>query len=145
MPGSYARTRLQRRAAKALTGRLSEKDGKRWITVSKYADTTFKYPAKMLAPDKPLVMPDRPPLALKINDKLSLQCTWVPPGKFFMGEPYYQCPHWQEAPPHMVTLTKGIYMAEHPITQEMFKTLVGESQQGESGQGARERHLRRNV
>ena len=70
-------------------------------------------------------MPDRPPLVLKINDKLSLKCIWVPPGKFLMGEPYYQCPHWQEAPPHMVTLTKGFYMAEHPVTQEMFEAVMG--------------------
>jgi formylglycine-generating enzyme required for sulfatase activity len=109
----------------SLTGAVTEKDGKRWITVSKYADTTFQYPAKMLAADKPLVMPDKAPLLLKINEKLSLKCIWVPPGKFFMGEPYYQCPHWQEAPPHMVTLTKGYYMAEHPITREMFAAVAG--------------------
>ncbi len=109
----------------ALTGVVTERDGKRWITVRKYSDTTLLYPAKMLAADKPLVMPDKPPLVLKINDNLSLRCIWVPPGKFFMGEPYYQCPHWQEAPPHMVTLTKGAYMAEHPITQEMFEAVVG--------------------
>jgi formylglycine-generating enzyme required for sulfatase activity len=109
----------------ALTGTVAERDGKRWITVSKYADATLQWPARMLAPDKPLVMPDRPALLLKINEKLSLRCIWVPPGKFFMGEPYYQCPHWQEDPPHMVTLTKGFYMAEHPITQEMFEAVVG--------------------
>ena len=109
----------------ALTGRIAEKDGKRWITVSKYADTTLHYPAKMLAADQPLVMPDKAPLLLKINDRLSLKCIWVPPGKFLMGEPYYQCPHWQEAPPHMVTLTKGFYLAEHPVTQEMFEAVVG--------------------
>ncbi len=109
----------------ALIGLIAEKDGKRWITVSKYMDTTLRYPAKMLAADKPSSMPDKVPLLLKINEKLALKCIWVPPGKFLMGEPYYQCPHWQEAPPHMVTLTKGFYMAEHPITQEMFAAAVG--------------------
>ena len=34
----------------ALTGTVSEKDGRRWITVGKAADTTLHYPAKMLAP-----------------------------------------------------------------------------------------------
>ena len=62
---------------------------------------------------------------------------WVPPGKFLMGEPYYQCPHWQEAPPHVVTLTKGFYMAEHPITQEMFEAVMG------SNPGRRKRPRRR--
>jgi hypothetical protein len=109
----------------ALTGAIVEKDGKRWITVGKYAESTLQYPAKMLAADKPLVTPDKAPLLLKISDKLSLKCIYVPPGKFFMGEPYYQCPHWQEAPPHMVTLTKGYYLAEHPVTQEMFEAAVG--------------------
>ena len=113
------------RQGTALAGTISEKDGKRWITVSKYADTTLQFPAKMLAADRPLVMPDKPPLLLKINEKLSLKCLWVPPGKFFMGEPYYQCPHWQEAPPHMVTLSKGFYLAEHPVTQEMFEAVTG--------------------
>ena len=116
---------LRRAAAHGPNRVIAERDGKRWITVRKYEDTTLKYPAKMLAADKPLVMPDKPPLVLKINDKLSLRCIWVPPGKFCMGEPYYQCPHWQEAPPHMVTLTQGFYMAEHPITQEMFEAAVG--------------------
>jgi len=110
----------------ALTGTVREQDGRRWISVGKYANTTLQYPGKMLAPDKPLVKSDRPPLVIKINDTLSLRCIWVPPGKFFMGEPYYQCPHWQEAPPHMVTLTEGFYMAEHAITREMFAAVMGD-------------------
>jgi formylglycine-generating enzyme required for sulfatase activity len=127
----YKKATYGARQHTSLTGTFSIRGGKRWITVSKFSDTTLQYPAKMLAPDKPFVMPDRSPLELKINDKLSLRCVWVPPGKFFMGEPYYQCPHWQEAPPHMVTLTKGFYMAEQPITEEMFAAAVG----GKTGAG----------
>jgi hypothetical protein len=121
----HAKATYGARQCTALTGTVEEKDGQRWLAVSKYADTTLQYPAKMLTPDKPLVMPDKPPLVVKIDHKLSLRCIWAPPGKFFMGEPYYQCPHWQEAPPHMVTLTRGFYMAEHPITQEMYEAVVG--------------------
>jgi len=122
----------KRPSIQALTGVVSEKDGKKTITVSKFKDVSyegknahFSYPAKMLAPDKPFVMPDKEPLLLKINDTLSLKCIYVPPGRFFMGEPYYEAPHWAEDPPHMVTLTKGYYMAECPISQEMFEAVTG--------------------
>ncbi len=113
------------RQVMAVTGVISEREGRKWITVSKCEPTQFRYPAKMLAPDKPFVMPDRPPLVLKISESLSLKCLRVPPGRFLMGEPYYMCPHWQEDPPHMVTLTRGFYLAEHPVTWEMYDAIMG--------------------
>ena len=114
------------RQAMALTGVLSERDGKKWITASTCVPATkFSFPAKMLAPDKPFVMPDKDPLTLKISDALSLKCVCVPAGKFLMGEPYYQCQHWQEDPPHLVTLTRPYYMAEHPVSQEIYEAVMG--------------------
>jgi len=113
------------RGVKAVTGVLSVRDGKNWITANKWEDARFPFPARMLAPDKPFVMPDKEPLLLKINDNLSLKCIRVPSGRFLMGEPYYQCPHWQEDPPHLVTLTKPYYLAEHPITQEIYEAVMG--------------------
>ena len=56
---------------------------------------------------------------------MSLKCLYVPAGKFLMGEPYWQCPHWQEDPPHLVTLTKPFYMAECPVTQELYEAVMG--------------------
>jgi len=72
-------------------------------------------------------MPEKEPLVLKISDTLSLKCLYVPAGRFLMGEPYYQCRHWQEDPPHMVTLTKPYYMAEHPVTQEIYEAVMGKN------------------
>ncbi len=113
------------RQVMAVTGVIRQRDGKKWITATKCKPTKFQYPARMLAADRPFVMPDREPFVLKISDRLLLTCIWVPPGRFLMGEPYYMCPHWQEDPPHMVTLTKGFYMAEHPVSWEMYDAVMG--------------------
>jgi hypothetical protein len=124
------------RQVRAVTGVIREEGGKRWITATKCEESRFQYPAVMLAPDKPMVMPDREPLLLKISGQLSLKYIYVPPGRFFMGEPYYMCPHWQEDPPHMVTLTKGYYMAECPVTWAMYEAVTGRSATDERGPGA---------
>jgi hypothetical protein len=113
------------RGVMALTGVVSEKNGRKWLTARKCEPAEFAFPAKMLSPDKPLVMPDKEPLVLKIDGSLSLVCIYVPAGRFLMGEPYYQCPHWQEDPPHTVTLTRPFYMSEIPISQEIYEAVIG--------------------
>jgi formylglycine-generating enzyme required for sulfatase activity len=84
------------------------------------------YPAKMLAPDKPLVKPEGAPITLAVNDKLSLQCVPIPAGRFLQGSPFYQW-RYQDEFPHEVVLTKSYYMSEIPITQEMFEAVIGKN------------------
>lgn len=111
----------------AITGTISQRDSKKWIDVTNIETKNVKipYPAKMLAPDKPMIMPENKPLNLKITDKLSLKCIKIPAGKFLCGAPFYECPRWQDEFPHMFTLTKPYYMAETLITQEMFEAVMG--------------------
>jgi formylglycine-generating enzyme required for sulfatase activity len=111
--------------ASAVTGVVTEKDGKKWITATRIEAATLKYPDKMLAADKPFVVPDKKPLLLKISDKLTLKCVYIPPGKFLMGTPVYMWPYFVEEYPHPVKLTKGFYMAEIPITQKMYEAVMG--------------------
>ena len=110
----------------ALTGVVMEKDGRKWIVVNKYRGLAkLRYPERMLAPDRPLAPAGREPLSLKIDEKLSLRCILLPPGKFFLGTPFYMVPRHLEEYPHLVTLSKPFYMSETPVTQEVYQAVMG--------------------
>ncbi len=117
--GRYGATPME------VSGAIVEKDGRRWIVPTGMQKTKINYPAKMLAPDKPLVMPGKEPLVLKINDKVSLKCVLLPAGRYLQGAPYYQRVRCACEDPHEVVLTKPFWMAETPVTQEIFESMMG--------------------
>jgi formylglycine-generating enzyme required for sulfatase activity len=112
-------------AASAVTGLVAERDGKRWLTAARIEATKLDFPARMLEADRPFVTPDRKPLSLKVSDTLTLGCVYIPPGTFLMGTPVYMWPYYQEEYPHLVTLTRPYYLAEIPVTQEMYEAVMG--------------------
>jgi formylglycine-generating enzyme required for sulfatase activity len=114
-------------AARAVTSTVVERSGKRWLTATRIEPTALRYPERMLAPDRPFVKKDRPPLTLRIDDRRTLSCVYIPPGRFLMGTPVYMWPYYQEEYPHMVTLTKPYYLAEIPVTQEQYDAVMGKN------------------
>ncbi len=50
---------------------------------------------------------------------------WIPPGSFLMGSPEDEPGRREnEGPPHRVTITKGYWMAETPVTQAQWRAVV---------------------
>jgi formylglycine-generating enzyme required for sulfatase activity len=108
----------------ALTGTISEQDGKRWIAITGYQPADVQYPERMLRADRPFAAQGKEPLLLKIDDKLTLKCIHLPAGRFLQGSPFYQR-RYQDEYPHEVVLTKPFFMSEIPVTQEIFEAVMG--------------------
>jgi hypothetical protein len=110
---------------RSLTGTISVKSNQVWFTCSSYTNASFKYPNVMMmsVPDVPLHTSSVPPLVLKAGAE-SVRCLHIDPGCFLMGQPWYMngCTPWD--PPHEVTFTTGFYMAETPITYELYNAVM---------------------
>ena len=113
----------------AITGTVREQDGRKMLSVTqvdKYSGPT--YPDRVMQADNPLVkLPVKPGLTIKLTDALSDTLIYVPAGKFYMGNPLEQVPHWREAPQHMVTLTKGIFVSDHPVLNSEYTAVTGDT------------------
>jgi formylglycine-generating enzyme required for sulfatase activity len=124
----------------ALTGAISERGGRRWITVTRYEPARANYPEKMLAPDQPFTPPGEP-ISLKIDDTLNLKCIRLPAGGFLQGSPFYQR-RYQDESPHEVVLTRPFAMSEIPVTQEMFEAVMGRNPSRSKGARLPVEHVR---
>lgn len=56
---------------------------------------------------------------------------WCPPGEFMMGGNKYDC----EKPVHKVILTEGFWMLETPVTQVMWRNVMGNNPSLHDGSG----------
>jgi len=114
----------------SVTGTLREQDGRKYITATAFGDYDGPaYPERITAgPETPLVkLPVKPGLTIHLTDALTDTLTYVPAGKFYMGNSLAQGVHWQEAPPHMVTFAKGFYLSDHPILNSEYAAVTGDT------------------
>ena len=53
---------------------------------------------------------------------------WIPPGTFLMGSPSSELGRWDdEGPQHEVTLSRGYWLGETPVTQALWVAVMGEN------------------
>ena len=65
-------------------------------------------------------------ITVDLNDSVSIEFVYIPPGKFVMGghnteEGRFNC---VEVPHHPVQITKGFYLGKYPVTQEQYMALM---------------------
>ena len=117
---------------KSVTGSLSEKDGKKWITITDpkkdIAGVKYSYPKEWLIPDKPFKKAGETPLMIQVTDTLSMKCILLPAGKFLFRKAVYIQPIWRDECPYEVTLTKPFWLAETLVTQEQWDAFMGADQ-----------------
>ena len=65
---------------------------------------------------------------------------YCPPGTFLMGSPEDEEGRCDDETQHVVTLTKGFWLLETPVTQEMYESLTGKNPScfSSTGYGARD-------
>lgn len=85
-----------------------------------------------LAALKPAAPPP-PPAAIalgtnKVNPKDGLTYVWIPPGTFRMGcSPGDNECFDNEKPAHQVTITKGFWLGQTPVTQQAWQRVTGQN------------------
>jgi formylglycine-generating enzyme required for sulfatase activity len=52
---------------------------------------------------------------------------WIPPGTFLMGSPKAERGRFNEGPQHEVTITRGYWLGEMPVTQALWVAVMGEN------------------
>jgi hypothetical protein len=74
-------------------------------------------------------VPPTAPVTRTLHDgKDGLKYVWISPGAFTMGcSPGDNQCDGDEKPPHPVTITKGFWIGQTPVTQEAYKRVTGKS------------------
>ncbi len=84
------------------------------------------------APAPAPVAPVIPPAAIaagtrRVNQKDGLTYVWIPPGRFQMGcSPGDAECFDNEKPAHEVTITKGFWLGQTPVTQQAYRRVTGQ-------------------
>jgi formylglycine-generating enzyme required for sulfatase activity len=75
-----------------------------------------------------------PFIELELAPGVGTRLRWIPPGQFLMGSPEDEAGRFvDEGPQHLVTLTKGYWLADAPCTQAEWQAVMGTAPSGFEG------------
>jgi formylglycine-generating enzyme required for sulfatase activity len=107
------RRKAERKQQEAETER-QEKEARKKATAKAMEEDPFNPAMQRSAGDK---------IAITLPGKVPMAFAWCPPGTFMMGGNVED----DEKSDRRVTLTKGFYMAIHPVTQTQWEAITGET------------------
>lgn len=65
-------------------------------------------------------------VATLVVDGVRVRFRWIPAGSFVMGSPADEVgANWDESPQYEVTLTRGFWLMETPVTQALWQAVMG--------------------
>ncbi len=64
--------------------------------------------------------------ALGTTTTVTQRFRWIPPGRFWMGSPEGEVGRSASEELHLVTLTRGYWLADTPVTQALWEAVMGE-------------------
>jgi serine/threonine protein kinase len=61
----------------------------------------------------------------QLTESVEIRMCWIPPGKFVMGSPENELGRRTGETQHLVSLTRGYWMAKYPVTQAQWQAVKG--------------------
>jgi uncharacterized protein (TIGR02996 family) len=62
-----------------------------------------------------------------LTNSVGMSFTWIWPGTFLMGSPASEEDRDQDEDQHLVTLSRGVWIGVHPVTQAQWRAVMGDS------------------
>ena len=103
------------------------------IATGRGGTTTASASVNVTIPPPPPLAPAAPPSAIaagtkKVNPKDGLTYVRIPPGRFMMGcSPGDAECYDSERPAHEVTITRGFWLGQTPVTQQAYQRVTGQN------------------
>jgi len=134
VPATVRNPALPKAVDEVLGKALAKKGEDRYGTCVEFVTRLKAAFSVVEAPTVKIVRPGPVSGEIRVNSMDGLRYVWIPPGKFRMGASVGdEYAFDDEKPAHEVTITKGFWMGQTPVTQGAWKRVMGSEPSGFKG------------